>query len=1300
MARPASPPHGFHRRLLLLVGLAMLPWLLALAYEIWHERSEAQARALSTVREHAELIARDAQQTLGRAEQLLKFLSQRPEIMQADARACGSLLEGLIRIDPLLVNVGFADAQGKPLCASVALDRLPSSLAGAPWFQAALSGNAVVYGQPQRGVVVDLPVVGLALGVDASPGRRVGVLVATLNLHAWSESFARHGLPQGSSLLLQDQTGTIVARYPDPARWVGLGASEHLRRFQAQSPLGAGLGSGLDGVERFYAVVAMPVSGWSAVVGMPTAEVLAHARQEMRQALGLLAVLALVAPWLALRFARRLMAPLDHLAQTARAITDGQSGARADESLPGEFQTVAVEFNRMLDARRSTLAQLEESERRFRDMLDSVDLLAVAVDTDGRVTYCNDFMLSHTGWQADDLLGQSIFDRLVPPDRQQHREAWLQALRSGEAPTHNESPILGKGGQRFLVRWSSTVLCGVDGSPVGRASIGEDVTEQRGAEQQVQRLTGFMQAMTRTQRAIIRRAARRELLQEACDACVDAGHALVASAWFCDLDDALRLEASAGPFERVFGPPEQRWDPREPRNQGTLTARAVLQGQIGIDNDHHNPSFADVRGLAVFPLHSGEQTVGVLKLNVDEPGWFDKPLVELLTQLCEELSFALDNLRREALQAELSRQAAIDHARFKTIFEAAPLGIALRDATDGRMIDVNPTFAQRIGLPREALLGHHMAERGIGLSPEDNARMMAQVREHSSVRDFEAQVRDPDGSQRDVLINGELIEHDGRPALLTFSHDITDRRHMLRALAEREQQLAGIVETAMDAILTVDARQRIVMFNRAASQMFGVPATKALGQMLETFIPPALRDAHRVHMREFAREHAVSRDMSRRQALTAMRGNGEVFPIDASISKLGEGDQLLMTVVVRDRTERLAAAAAREARIAAEAASQAKTDFLARMSHELRTPLNAMLGFAQLLGDDPREPLSERQRHHLELTREAGWHLLALIDDVLDVSRIEAGRLEINLGAVPLRPLLDSALSVSAALAARHRVELRGGHRSLPESLAVQADPTRLRQVVLNLLSNGCKYNRPGGVVEVRTAVTGDTLVLEVVDNGVGMTSEQLAHLFEPFNRLGREGGHIEGTGIGLHLTRELVHLMGGTIEVRSTLQEGTAVRLRLPLANDPSMPSLQMPAAHPAPPPASVAALAGSVLYIEDNPVNLMLVEQFLARWPGVRLTGAETGRAGLACLRDEVFDLLLLDMQLPDMHGVDVLAALHADPPPGMPPVVALSASAMPEAVDEARRAGAAEYWTKPLDLNRLAADLRRYLREDRAN
>lgn len=1274
MARPASPPHGFHRRLLWLVGLAMLPWLLALAYEVWHERGEAQARALATVRDHAELIARDAQQTLGRTEHLLEFLSQRPEIMQADARACGSLLGGLVRIDPLLVNVGFADTQGKPLCASVALDRLPSSLAGAPWFQAALSSNAVVYGQPQRGVVVDLPVVGLALGVDASPGRRVGVLVATLNLHAWSESFARHGLPQGSTLLLQDQAGTIVARYPDPARWVGLDAREHLRQFQAQAPLGAGVGSGLDGVERFYAVVAMPVTGWSAVVGLPSAEVLAHARQEMRQALGLLAVLALAVPWLALRFARRLMEPLDHLAQTARAVTGGQSEARADETLPGEFRAVAVEFNRMLDARRSALAQLEESERRFRDMLDSVDLLAVAVDTDGRITYCNDFMLRHTGWQADDLLGRSIFDRLVPPDRQQHREAWLQALRAGVAPTHNESPILGKGGQRLLVRWSSTVLCGVDGAPVGRASIGEDVTEQRGAEQQVRRLTGFMQAMTRTQRAIIRRAARRELLQEACDACVGAGHALVASAWFCDRDGALRLEASAGPFERVFGPPEQRWDPREPGNHGTLTARAVIQGKIGIDNDHHNPSFADVRGLAVFPLLSGEQIVGVLKLNVDEPGWFDTPLVELLTQLCEELSFALDNLRREALQAELSRQAATDHARFKTIFEAAPLGIALRDAADGWMIDVNPTFAQRVGLPREALLGHHMAERGIGLSPEDNARMMAQVREHASVRDFEVQVRDPDGSERDVLINGELIEHDGRPALLTFSHDITERRRMLRALAEREQQLAGIVETAMDAILTVDARRRIVMFNQAASQMFGVPAAEALGQTLDRFIPPGPGPVQ-----------------------AALRGNGEPFPIDASVSRLGVGDQALMTVVVRDRTELVAAAAAREARIAAEAASQAKTDFLARMSHELRTPLNAMLGFAQLLGDDPREPLSERQRHHLGLTREAGWHLLALIDDVLDVSRIEAGRLEINLGAVPLRPLLDSALSVSAALASRHRVELRGGHRSLPESLAVLADPTRLRQVVLNLLSNGCKYNRPGGVVDVRAAVAGDTLVLEVVDNGVGMTNEQLAHLFEPFNRLGREGGHIEGTGIGLHLTRELVHLMGGTIEVRSTMQEGTAVRLRLPLAGALSTPPLPMPAPHPAQPPASAAALAGSVLYIEDNPVNLMLVEQFLARWPGVRLTGAETGRAGLACLRDGVFDLLLLDMQLPDMHGVDVLAALHADPPPGVPPVVALSASAMPGAVDEARRAGAAEYWTKPLDLNRLAADLRRYLRED---
>jgi PAS domain S-box-containing protein len=937
-------------------------------------------------------------------------------------------------------------------------------------------------------------------------------------------------------------------------------------------------------VRRLYGISAMPDWGWRVVAGIPEAVVLAPSRNALRRTsagLGLMAVLLLGLAWW---LSRRLVAPLRHLSATARAVAEGQPHARADEHLPGELGAVAAEFNRMLDGRDRAQARLGESERRFREMLDTVELFAIAVDREGRFTYCNDFFLRHTGWRLDELNGDDYGVRCIPPERSDRVEQWRSAVREGRAPTHSESDLLTRSGERRLVRWSSTVLRDEQGQVVGRASIGADVTDQRRAERQVQRLSGFLAALSRTQRAIIHRAERGALLQQACDACVDAGQARIASAWWL-FDDSLTAVAWAGPAESLFGPMPARRDTQAPGFAATLAGRALLQGQAGVGNALPPPPQANepapaaiVCAEAVFPLRRAGKVVGVLMLHVDEADWFDQALVDLLRQLADELTFALDNLARE------------------------------------------------------------------------EGRLQAEER-----------------------------------------------------LATRERQLAGVVETAMDAIVTCDAEQRVVMFNRAAAELFGVPAEQVLGRPMDDLVPIEFRERHRRGMEAFIRGARDEATLGRDRLLYAERADGERFPFEAAVSRQGEGAQMTLTAVIRDLRERQAAEAAREARVAAEAASRAKTEFLSRMSHELRTPLNAMLGFAQLLSNDPRDPLSARQQRHLALTREAGWHLLALIDDVLDVSRIEAGELEMLIQPVALQPLIESALSVSTALADRHQVRLAPAP-VLPPGLAVLADATRLRQVVLNLLSNGCKYNRPGGrvAIEVITvgADPGDPLCLDVVDDGVGMSAAQLQRLFEPFNRLGREQGPIEGTGIGLHLSRHLAQKMGARIEVDSAPGHGTRMRLVLARA-DLHVPAPGLAADGPAaalPIPGAAApddALRGRVLYIEDNPVNLMLVEQFLLRWPAVELAGATTADGGLARLRGERFDLVLLDMQLPDMHGTELLRQLRREGLLDGAPVVALSASAMPEAVNAALSAGAAEYWTKPLDLGRMGADLRRFLR-----
>ena len=399
------------------------------------------------------------------------------------------------------------------------------------------------------------------------------------------------------------------------------------------------------------------------------------------------------------------------------------------------------------------------------------------------------------------------------------------------------------------------------------------------------------------------------------------------------------------------------------------------------------------------------------------------------------------------------------------------------------------------------------------------------------------------------------------------------------------------------------------------------------------------------------------------------------------LSELGADVSFALDNADRER-ERHAAELADRARATAEDANRAKTEFLAQMSHELRTPLNAMLGFAQLLATDKAEALSPTQAERVRLISHAGWHLLGLVNDVMDISRIESRRFEVNNVGSDISSVLDEAVALIQPLARAHEVEL--SEQPLSQfGIGVFADRRRLLQVLLNLLSNACKYNRPGGHVRVDVAHVGAEVCLDVVDDGVGMTNEQLKHLFEPFNRLGNEGKAIEGSGIGLTLTRQLVELMKGRLDFDSSPDWGTRARLVLPSCAIP----LKLVAEDSG---YRDRAARGSavILYIEDDPVNRILVEQMLLRFEGVDLLLAATGDDGLTMARQQKPDLVLLDMHLPDMTGFDVLHALQGDSRTQNLPVVAVSANAMETDVTKAFELGAVDYWTKPLQLDAFLA------------
>jgi PAS domain S-box-containing protein len=505
-------------------------------------------------------------------------------------------------------------------------------------------------------------------------------------------------------------------------------------------------------------------------------------------------------------------------------------------------------------------------------------------------------------------------------------------------------------------------------------------------------------------------------------------------------------------------------------------------------------------------------------------------------------------------------------------------------------------------------------------------------------------------------------------------HEIAERTQVERALRDSEERLRAILDHVPLGVMFVDPQGALLECNPKLCDMLGRSASELRGRSVAEFMDGDLLAAARLQRREPQAASPPPRLEPVR--LRHADGRDRLVRVVTSALRDGQGRLTRVVAVLEDVTEHLRLQASERSLQRAEAASLAKSEFLSRMSHELRTPLNAMIGFAQLLDMQSAGALDAKQRDWTQHIQHAGWHLLELINETLDLARIESGAMQLTLVPVALAPAIASCQAMVAATASEHGVSLTvapGLH--VP---AVLGDATRVKQVLTNLLSNAIKYNRRGGGVTLSTRMAGDGQVeIAVADTGLGMTDEQVQELFQPYNRLGRDGSGIEGTGIGLVISRRLADLMGGSLGVSSRAGEGSTFTLRLPAAALAAAVEAPLDTAAPAPYPERL------VHYVEDNETNVLVMQGVLAQRPQIELQTTTLGLDALSAVRARRPDLILLDMHLPDISGIELLRHLKGDDDLAPIPVIAVSADATPAHIERALTMGARHYVTKPFDL-----------------
>ena len=630
---------------------------------------------------------------------------------------------------------------------------------------------------------------------------------------------------------------------------------------------------------------------------------------------------------------------------------------------------------------------------------------------------------------------------------------------------------------------------------------------------------------------------------------------------------------------------------------------------------------------------------------------------------------------------------------------------------EGKITDVNEGSIKVTGMPREKLIGTDFSNY---FTEPDKAREgYQQVFAKGSVTDYPLTIRHEDGHLTDVLYNASVYKdaQDNVLGVFAAARDVTARKQAEAALLKAGALQNAIFNSANFSSIATDAKGVIQIFNVGAERMLGYTAD----EVMDKSTPADISDPQEM----IARAKALSLELGTRikpgfealvfkasrgiediYALTYIRKDGSRFPALVSVTALRDAQNVIIgyLLIGTDNTQRTLVEAERArlivalqeknveleaARLVAEKANKAKSEFLSSMSHELRSPLNAILGFAQLLESGTPPPTAE-QLMRLRQIINSGWYLLDLINEILDLAVIESGRLILSQESVLLIDVMDECRAMIEPQAQERDIQLN--FMPFDTTWYANADHTRVKQVLMNLLTNAIKYNRKHGSIIVEcTEPSPDRIRISITDSGQGLSPEKLQHLFEPFNRLGQEAGSEEGTGIGLVVTRQLVELMRGEIGVTSKVGAGSEFWFELNRDMTPTLADGHiLPAELITNTPDN--AVMQSVLYVEDNPANLLLVEQIIEDYPNIRMLSARDGHLGIAMARTHRPDVILMDINLPGISGYEALDILRHDSITADIPVLAISANAMPRDIRKGIKSGFLDYLTKPIRVNKF--------------